>query len=204
MTDANPGLQVGQMVPDFKLTTFDPKTGDFGSFDLAEAKKNGKWSVLVFYPADFTFVCATEFSALAARYEQFQALGAEVVTVSTDTQFTHLAWQRDEKELADVRYPMGADPTGAVSRMFGVYLKDAGLDLRGTFLIAPDGKLVGSEVNFLNCGRNMDELLRKLRANVFLAGAPEDVCPASWSNQGDATLKPSAKLVGRVHEALNA
>ena len=203
MSDANNGIQVGQLVPDFKLTTFEPTTGDFGTYDLAEAKKAGKWTVLVFYPADFTFVCATEFAALAERQAQFDELGCNVVTVSTDTQFTHLAWQREEKQLADVKYSMGADTTGAVSRMFGVYLDGAGLDLRGTFIISPEGKLMGAECNFLNLGRNMDELLRKVRANVFLSSAPEDVCPATWSSQGDKTLKPSAKMVGRVHEAMN-
>jgi len=203
MSDVNAGIQVGQEVPDFEMTTFDPKTGDFGTYSLEANKAAGKWSVLVFYPADFTFVCATEFAALAERHAQFEELGAELVTVSTDTQFTHLAWQREEKQLAEVRYAMGADPTSTVSRLFGVLLEGAGLDLRGTFIISPEGKLMSSEVNFLNCGRNMDELLRKLRANVFLASAPEDVCPATWGNTGDVTLKPSAKMVGRVHEAMN-
>ena len=203
MSDVNNGIQVGQDVPDFKMTTFDPKTGDFGTYDLAANKANGKWSVLVFYPADFTFVCATEFAALAERHAQFEELGVELVTVSTDTQFTHLAWQREEKELGNVTYAMGADPTGEVSRLFGVLIEEAGLALRGSFIISPEGKLMGSEVNFLNCGRNMDELLRKVRAFTFLANAPEDVCPASWNTQGDKTLKPNAGLVGRVHEAMN-
>lgn len=200
MTDM---IQVGQEVPDFTLTTFDPKTGGFASFSLAGAKQAKKWTVLVFYPADFTFVCATEFAALAERYEQFVELGAEVVTVSCDTQFTHLAWHREEKELAAVKYPMGADPTGEVAKLFGVYIQDAGLALRGAFVIGPDGKLMNTEVNFLNLGRNMDELLRKLRANVFLANAPDDVCPAAWKDEGDKTLKPGPQLVGRVHQALN-
>lgn len=195
-------IQVGQVVPDFELTTYDPTKKDFGKFSLAEAKKAGKWTVLVFYPADFTFVCATEFAALAEQYAGLKEMGAELLTVSCDTQFTHMAWQRDEGELAKVTYPMAADPTGKVAKMFGVYIADAGLALRGTFIIGPDGKLMGTEVNFLNLGRNMDELARKVRANVHLSKIPGEVCPASWKKVGDKTLKPGAHMVGKVHEAM--
>jgi len=203
MTEAaTAGIQVGQQVPDFTLTTFDPKTGDFGELSLEKQKAEKKWTILFFYPADFTFVCATEFKALAERYEDFTKLGAEVCTVSTDTQFTHLAWHREEGQLAGVNYPMGADPTGHVSRLFGVYLDNAGLDLRGAFIISPAGQLMNAEVNFLNLGRNVDELLRKLRANVYLGNQPGEVCPANWASEGDKTLKPSAAMVGRVNEAM--
>ncbi len=130
-------------------------------------------------------------------------MGAEVVTISTDTQFVHLAWQRDEKELAKVKYPMGADPTGNLSRLFGVYDKDSGLALRGTFIINPEGILMNSEVNFYNMGRNIDELMRKFKANMYLARKADEGCPAKWKDEGDKTLKPSEKMVGRVHEALN-
>jgi alkyl hydroperoxide reductase subunit AhpC len=204
MTTENTGIQVGQQVPDFTLTTYDPESGDFGEFNLGENGKAGKWAVVFFYPADFTFVCATEFNALAERYAEFKEAGCEILTVSTDTQFTHLAWQREEKQLADVRYPMGADPTAKLARMFGVLIEEAGLALRGAFLISPEGKLMGSEVNFLNLGRNVDELMRKFKANIFLAENGTDVCPAQWKAEGDKTLKPSAKLVGRVHEALSS
>jgi len=125
-----------------------------------------------------------------------------VITVSTDTKFVHLAWQREEKLLADVKYPMGSDPTGKVSRMFGVYDEGTGLALRGTFIISPEGKLLNAEVNYYNLGRNIDELLRKFKANLHLAKKPEEGCPAKWREEGDKTLKPSAKLVGRVYEAL--
>lgn len=195
-------IQVGQVVPDFEMTTYDPTKKDFGKYSLAETKKAGKWTVLVFYPADFTFVCATEFAALADQYASMKELGVEVLTVSTDTQFTHMAWQRDEGELAKVTYPMAADPTGKVAKLFGVYIADAGLALRGTFIIAPDGKLMGQEVNFLNLGRNMDELLRKVRANVHLSKVQGEVCPANWKKVGDKTLKPGAHMVGKVHEAM--
>ena len=113
-----------------------------------------------------------------------------------------MAWQRDEKLLAGVQYPMGADPTGTVSRLFGVYDPASGLDYRGTFIISPEGKLVSAEVNFLNVGRNCDELLRKLEANVYLAKHGDEACPAKWK-PGAQTLKPSAAMVGKVYEALN-
>jgi len=129
-------------------------------------------------------------------------LGAEVITISTDTKFVHLAWQRDEKLLEKVKYPMGSDPTGKISRMFGVYDENTGLDLRGTFIINPEGKLLNSEVNYYNMGRNIDELMRKFKANLHLAEHTNEGCPAKWKEEGDKTLAPSAKMVGKVYEAL--
>lgn len=129
-------------------------------------------------------------------------MGAEVITISTDTKFVHLAWQREEKELANVKYPMGSDPTGKIAKMFGVYDEATGLALRGTFTISPEGKLLNAEVNYYNMGRNIDELMRKFKANLYLAKKTEEGCPSKWKDEGDKTLKPSAKLVGRVHEAL--
>lgn len=121
--------------------------------------------------------------------------------MSTDTKFVHLAWQKEEKLLEKVRYPMGSDPTGSLSRLFGVYDEKTGLALRGTFIISPEGKLLGSEANFYNVGRNSDELLRKIQANTYLATYGEEACPAKWK-PGAKTLKPSAKMVGKVYEAL--
>jgi len=129
-------------------------------------------------------------------------MGAAVISVSADTKFVHLAWQRDEKLLANVKYPMGSDPTGKVSRMFGVYDEETGLALRGTFIISPEGKLFNSEVNYYNLGRNIDELMRKFKANLHLSQHPEEACPSQWKNEGDKTLKPSARMVGKVYEAL--
>jgi peroxiredoxin (alkyl hydroperoxide reductase subunit C) len=124
------------------------------------------------------------------------------VTISTDTQFVHLAWQREEKELEKVAYSMGADPTGNVSRLFGVYDPASGLALRGTFIISPEGKLMNSEVNFYNMGRNIDELLRKFKANVYLSTHVKEGCPSKWKDDGDKTLTPGPEMVGRVHQAL--
>jgi len=130
-------------------------------------------------------------------------LGAELATVSTDTEFVHLAWQRDEKELANVGFQMGADPTGNLGRMFGVLDEGSGLTLRGTFIISPEGTLMNSEVNFYNMGRNIDELMRRFKANLYLAKKADQGCPSKWKEEGDATLTPGPEMVGRVHEALN-
>lgn len=195
-------LRVGQQVPDFTMETYEPSTGEFGEISLAAQKSANKWTILFFYPADFTFVCATEFAALAERHEEFKKLNAEIITVSTDTKFVHLAWQRDEKMLDNARYPMGSDRTGGLSRLFGVYDETSGNALRGAFIINPQGTLLNAEVNFYNLGRNVEELLRKLKANIHLADNPSEVCPAQWKQEGDKTLKPSAKIVGKVHEAL--
>jgi peroxiredoxin (alkyl hydroperoxide reductase subunit C) len=143
-------------------------------------------------------------SALAEQHGRFDKMGAELLTVSCDTQFTHLAWKHNEGELENVKYKMGADPTGKLARMFGIYLDDAGVALRGTFIISPEGTLMNAEVNFLNMGRNIDELMRKFKANIYLTRKPKEACPSKWKDDGDATLTPSAKMVGKVHEALRS
>ena len=194
-------LQVGQNVPDFTMETYEPTDYGFGTVSLEQLKKAGKWTVLVFYPADFTFVCSTELGDLADAYEELKAAGAEAVTVSTDTVYTHLAWKREEKFLENAKYPMAADPTGTVAKLFGVYDYNTGLALRGTFIISPEGKLVASEVNFYNVGRNAKELVRKLKASVYVAAHPAEACPAHWES-GDKTLTPGPKLDGNLYEAL--
>ncbi len=130
-------------------------------------------------------------------------MNAEIITVSTDTQFVHLAWHRHEKSLENVKYSMGADPTGNLSSLFGVYDEATGLALRGTFIINPDGTLLNSEVNYYNMGRNIDELMRKFKANLHLSKHQDEGCPAKWKDEGDKTLKPGADLVGKVYEALH-
>jgi peroxiredoxin (alkyl hydroperoxide reductase subunit C) len=195
-------VSVGANVPDFTLDVYDPVEHAFSQISLDKLKKQAKWTVLVFYPADFTFVCPTELADLAEKHAVLKKLGAEVISVSTDTTYAHLVWRNSEKLLAKVEYLMGADKTGAVSRLFGVCDEAAGLALRGTFIINPDGKLASSEINFYNVGRNADELVRKLEANVYLLAHPDEACPAKWK-QGSKTLHPSEKIVGKVYEALN-
>ncbi|HKZ46055.1 MAG TPA: peroxiredoxin, partial [Thermodesulfobacteriota bacterium] len=170
-------IRTGQMVENFEMEVYDPVKRDFGKISLEEVKTKRRWMALVFYPADFTFICPTELNDLAEKHKELKAAGCEVVSVSTDTKFSHLAWQQSERLLKGVKYLMAADPTGKVSRMFGVYDEATGLALRGSFLINPDGKLVASEVNFYNVGRNASELLRKVKANVYAAIHTDEVCP---------------------------
>ncbi|MCJ2165627.1 MULTISPECIES: redoxin domain-containing protein [unclassified Pseudodesulfovibrio] len=194
--------KVGQPVPAFTMEAFDPAEGAFCEVDLGAVRKEGKWTILFFYPADFTFVCPTELADLATRHQELVKLGAEVISVSTDTKFSHMAWRTDERMLADVRFKMAADPTGEVSRFFDVWDYDTGLALRGTFVINPEGVLASSEVNFYNVGRNADELVRKMEANTYLKDHPAEVCPAKWT-PGEKTLTPNDAMVGKVYEALN-
>ena len=194
-------VKVGDMVPSFQMETYDAKGKEFGVFSLDEAKQQKKWVVLFFYPADYTFVCPTELADVGRRHDELAKAGAVIVSVSRDTKFVHLAWHREEHLLKGVSFIMGADPTGNVSRLFGVDDEATGLTFRGTFIINPEGKLVGSEVNFYNVGRSAEELVRKIKANAYLAKHPEEACPANWSD-GQKTLKPGKDLVGRVGEAL--
>jgi len=194
-------LTVGMSVPDFELEIYDPAESQFGKISLSQLRAEKKWTILFFYPADFTFVCPTELADLATIYPELRKMGGEVLSVSTDTKFSHLAWRNSEKLLSQVSYPMGADTTGLVSRLLGVYDPTTGLALRGTFIINPAGTLVSSEVNFYNVGRNAEELRRKVQANTYLVTHPDEACPARWQ-QGGKTLKPSEKMVGRVYEAL--
>lgn len=195
-------LTVGADVPDFTMETYEPNGGLFGEVSLENLKKDGKWTILVFYPADFTFVCPTELADLGEQNAKLEELGAKVISVSTDTKFSHLAWKNSEKLLENISYTMAADPTGEVSRLFGVYDEATGLALRGTFIINPEGKLVSGEVNFYNVGRNAEELTRKMKANAYLKDHPNEACPARWQ-PGEKTLAPSEKMVGNVWDALN-
>jgi peroxiredoxin (alkyl hydroperoxide reductase subunit C) len=194
--------KVGKPVKNFTMELFDPEEGFFGEVSLEELFKQGKWVILFFYPADFTFVCPTELADLAERHKDLAEIGCEVISVSTDTKFVHLAWKTSEKLLEGVRYKMAADPTGEVSRYFDVYDYDTGLALRGTFVINPDGVLAAQEINFYNVGRNADELVRKMQANVYLKDHPAEACPAKWE-PGKKTLTPSEGLVGKVYDSLS-
>jgi peroxiredoxin (alkyl hydroperoxide reductase subunit C) len=157
----------------------------------------GKWSIFFFYPADFTFVCPTELGDMADKYPEFQKLGVEVYSVSTDTHFTHKAWHDTSETIKKIRYPMLADPTAHLARSFGVYIEEAGLAYRGTFLVNPEGQIKLAEVNDNGIGRNAEELLRKVQAAQFVSAHPNEVCPAKW-RPGDKTLKPGLDLVGKI------
>jgi peroxiredoxin (alkyl hydroperoxide reductase subunit C) len=157
----------------------------------------GKWSVVFFYPADFTFVCPTELGDLADYYPQLQEMGVEVYSVSTDTHFTHKAWHDASETIKKINYPMVGDPTGAISRNFEVMIEEEGLALRGTFVINPEGEIKVCEVHDLGIGRSAKELVRKVQAAQYVASHDGEVCPASWQ-PGEETLAPSLDLVGKI------
>ena len=165
--------------------------------DVTEADLKGKWSVLVFYPADFTFVCPTELEDLADHYAEFQKLGVEVYSVSTDTHFSHKAWHDTSDAISKVTYPMLADPTHVLARNFGVLIEEEGMALRGTFVINPEGQIKALEIHDNGIGRVASELLRKVRAAQYIAAHPGEVCPAKWE-EGAKTLTPSLDLVGKI------
>jgi len=164
---------------------------------VTEADLKGKWSVVFFYPADFTFVCPTELGDLAENYATFQELGVEVYSVSTDTHFTHKAWHDTSDTIGKIQYPMIADPNGAVTNNFGVMREGQGLADRGTFLVDPDGVIQFTEVTAEGIGRNAVELIRKVKAAQYVRSHPGEVCPAKWE-EGDDTLAPSLDLVGKI------
>jgi peroxiredoxin (alkyl hydroperoxide reductase subunit C) len=169
-----------------------------GAFvDVSDEDLKGKWSVVFFYPADFTFVCPTELGDLADNYADFRALDVEIYSVSTDTHFTHKAWHDTSDTIAKIRYPMLGDPTGAITRNFEVMREDQGLADRGTFVIDPDGVIQVVEITAEGIGRNAVELLRKIRAAQYVRAHPNEVCPAKWE-EGDDTLAPSLDLVGKI------
>ena len=184
---------INSFIPDFKVQAF--AKGEFVTIKRDDLK--GKWSVFFFYPADFTFVCPTELGDMADKYEVFRKMGVEVYSVSTDSHFTHKAWHDASETIRKIRYPMLADPTGALSRAFGVYIEEAGMAYRGTFVVDPEGRIKIAEIHDNGIGRNAEELLRKVQAAQFVASHPEEVCPAKW-RPGEKTLKPGLDLVGKI------
>jgi NADH-dependent peroxiredoxin subunit C len=165
--------------------------------EISDADLKGKWSVFVFYPADFTFVCPTELGDLADVYPEFKKLGVEIYGVSTDTHFTHKAWHDTSDTIKKVQYPLVGDPTQALARNFEVLIEEEGLALRGTFVINPEGLIKIIEVHDLGIGRDAKELLRKVQAAQYVASHPGEVCPAKWT-PGAKTLAPSLDLVGKI------
>lgn len=194
-------VRVGQYVRDFILDSFNSANKQFETLSFLDLRTAGKWIILFFYPADFTFVCPTELADLAVQHKALQELGAEVISVSTDSVYAHLAWMDSERLLEGVRFQMASDRTGELARHMGVYDPDTGNALRGAFIINPEGILVSAEINYYNVGRNAEELLRKFQANTYLRKNTTQACPAGWT-PGDQTLTPSEALVGRVGETL--
>lgn len=186
-------IKINQTIPDLELEAFHNEKIE--KVKLSEYR--GKWLILIFYPADFTFICPTELGEIADHYEEFKKLDAEVMSVSTDTAFVHKAWHDNSPTIKKIKFPMLADPTGKLCREFGTYIEDEGLSLRGTFIINPDGILKAFEIHDNSIGRSAKELLRKLQAAKFVREHAGEVCPASWE-PGKETLKPGLDLVGKI------
>ena len=184
---------INSQVKPFKATAY--HAGKF--IDLTEENFIGSWSVVMFYPADFTFVCPTELEDLADFQPQFASMGVNVYGVSTDSHFAHKAWHDTSDAIGKVNYPLIGDPTGILARNFEVMIEEEGMALRGTFVINPEGQIKLMEVHDNGIGRDASELMRKVKAAQYVAAHPGEVCPAKWS-EGAATLTPSLDLVGKI------
>ncbi|MFA5491167.1 MAG: alkyl hydroperoxide reductase subunit C [Candidimonas sp.] len=184
---------INTQVKPFKATAY--HNGKF--VDVSSESIQGKWSVFVFYPADFTFVCPTELEDLADHYSEFQKLGVEIYGVSTDTHFSHKAWHDTSEAIGKVQYPLVGDPTQTLARNFEVLIEEEGVALRGTFVINPEGQIKILEIHDNGIGRDASELLRKVKAAQYVASHPGEVCPAKWK-EGEKTLSPSLDLVGKI------
>ena len=176
---------INSQLPEFKVQAF--QNGNFKTVTNEDVL--GKWAIFFFYPADFTFVCPTELVDMAEKYEQFKSMGVEIYSVSTDSHFVHKAWHDASETIRKIQYPMLADPT--------VMIEEEGMAYRGTFLVNPEGKIKVAEIHDNNIGRDASELLRKVEAAQFVASHDGEVCPAKWK-KGEATLKPSIDLVGKI------
>jgi peroxiredoxin (alkyl hydroperoxide reductase subunit C) len=184
---------IGKKIQDFELEAY--HENKIKKIKFSDYK--GKWLVLIFYPADFTFVCPTELEETAELYPEFKKLGAEVLSISTDTVFVHKAWHDASKAIKKIKYPMLADPTGKLCRVLGTYIEEEGLSLRGSFIIDPNGVIKAYEIHDNSIGRSAKELLRKLQAARFVSEHKGQVCPANWT-PGKKTLKPGLDLVGKI------
>jgi peroxiredoxin len=184
---------VNSKIEPFSATAY--RDGEFT--EVTESDLIGSWSVVFFYPADFTFVCPTELGDLADHYEELKALGVEVFSVSTDTHFTHKAWHDTSDTIGKIRYYMVGDPTTTISRHFDVLREDEGLAERATFVIDPDGVVQVMEITAEGVGRNAAELVRKIKAAIYVREHPGEVCPAKWEEGAD-TLAPGLDLVGPI------
>lgn len=194
-------FEIDKKFPHFSLEVYLPEKDDVGKLTLQEKELKDKWIVLFYYPADFTFVCPTELKDLNHRYEEFKKYKAELVSVSTDTVYTHKAWIEMEELLKGLKYPMAADHNGKLSRELGIYNEKSGMAQRAAFIIDPEGILRAADIVSDDIGRSAGELLRKVKALYFVHTNPGKVCPASW-DEGAPTLSPSIKIAGKVQKNL--
>ncbi len=188
---------INTQVQPFKTNAFVNRSGKGEFVEVSDADLKGKWSVLIFMPAAFTFNCPTEIEDAADNYAAFQAAGAEVYIVTTDTHFSHKVWHETSPAVGKAKFPLVGDPTHQLTRAFGVHIEEEGLALRGTFVINPDGVIKTAEVHSNEIARDVSETLRKLKAAQFTAANPGQVCPAKWK-EGAQTIAPSLDLVGKI------
>ena len=184
-------------VQPFKTTAFVNRSGKGEFIEVTEKSLHGKWSVLIFMPAAFTFNCPTEIEDAADHYPEFQKLGAEVYIVTTDTHFSHKVWHETSAAVGKAKFFLVGDPTHQLTRAFDVHIDEEGLALRGTFIISPQGQIKTMEVHSNEIARDVTETVRKLKAAKYTAEHPDEVCPAKWK-EGEKTLKPSLDLVGKI------
>src|SRR3989338_9098207 len=186
-------LSVGSIIPELTAKAYQNNK----EIQVNLKSYKGKWLVLLFYPADFTFICPTELEEAAKLYPDFQKENAEVLSINTDTVFVHKAWHDHSPSIAKINFPMLADPTGNICSAFGTYIENEGLSLRASIIINPEGKILLTEIHDNSIGRSVSEILRKLRAAKFVSEHPGEVCPVNWQ-PGSKTLKPGLDLVGKI------
>ncbi|MAF51280.1 MAG: peroxiredoxin [Nanoarchaeota archaeon] len=186
-------IKINQQSPEFTTEAF--HENEIKKINSSDYK--GKWTILMFYPADFTFVCPTELGEFADKYEEIKALNTEILSVSTDTAFTHKAWHNASDTIKKIKFPMIADPTGKICKSFNTYIEDEGLSLRATFIIDPEGTLKFYEIHDNSIGRSVNEIIRKLKAAQFVNQNPGKACPVNWTPEKE-TLTPGLDLVGKI------
>jgi len=186
-------VNINEKAPDFTENAF--INGEIKKVSLKDYR--GKWVILFFYPADFTFVCPTELGELADNYEKIKKLDAEIISISTDTAFVHKAWHDNSETIRKINFPMLADPARRICRSYWTLIEDDGLSLRATFIINPEGIIKAFEFHDNSIGRSSDEMIRKLQAAKFVSENKGQVCPMNWK-PGEKTLKPALELVGKI------
>ncbi len=193
MEEKKPTQIINNKLPEFNLDAYTENQIK----KISNKELEGHWSILFFYPADFTFVCPTELCDMADLYEEFKKESTEIYSVSTDTAFSHKAWHDNSETINKIKFPMMADPTGMLCKSLGTYISEEGLSYRATIIVDPDGVIKSYEINDNDIGRNAQETLRKLQAAKFVREHGGEVCPAKWKPGAD-TLKPGVDLIGKI------
>ena len=184
---------VGKTVADFTAKAYHQDQ----FIDVSSDHMKGQWSIVCFYPADFSFVCPTELEDLQNQYAALKELGVEAYSVSTDTHFVHKAWHDHSDAIGKIEYIMIGDPSQHITRAFDVLDEESGLAQRGTFIIDPDLVIQAAEINADGIGRDASSLIKKVKAAQYVRKNPNEVCPANWE-EGSETLTPGLDLVGKI------